>query len=179
MRPVMDSVLYKVSPPRSDPMFHLSTFWHSPDWESSTTTFRAGYIEDTVLYAGDFDEVGIHLFPRVRSVRLRAQHADPSALLACGIEVAQGISSYIFIPEARRAEVEAFHPTIFTFHADGFTRVRNGEYISRLPRRAISSETMPIQHAIRQWRISVQYVSSLDRVLATLAGRGTCCEEQT
>jgi hypothetical protein len=175
----MDIHLYKVSPPRSDMLFHPSTFWHSADWESSTTTFRSGYGEDNVLYAGDFDEVGIHLFPRVRVVRLRAQHADASALLACGIQAAPGVSSYVFIPEARRAEVEVFHPTIFTFHADGFTRVRNGEYMSRLPQRAISCETMPIQEAIRQWRIGVHYVGSMDSVVAALAGRKIYFEEQT
>ncbi len=66
----MNRYLYKVSQPRSDLVFHPSTFWHTLDWESSTTRYRDDYIEDKVLYVGDFDEVNIHLFPRKRTVRV-------------------------------------------------------------------------------------------------------------
>ena len=68
----MTTHLFKVASPREDGMFYPSTFWRMRDWESSTTCRREGYIEDEVLFAGDFDEVNIHLFPRVRTVRVRS-----------------------------------------------------------------------------------------------------------
>lgn len=71
----MGQYLYKISQPRDDLMFYPSIFWHTPDWESSTTHAKEGYIRDTILYAGDFDEVNIHLFPRVRTIRVRARDA--------------------------------------------------------------------------------------------------------
>jgi hypothetical protein len=42
--------LYKISAPRADMMFYPSTYWHTSDWESSTTRCQEGYIEDEVLY---------------------------------------------------------------------------------------------------------------------------------
>jgi hypothetical protein len=60
----MTAFLYKVSAPRTEMLFHPSSFWHTPDRESSTTRAREGYVRDEVLFAGDFDEVNIHLFPR-------------------------------------------------------------------------------------------------------------------
>ena len=77
----MTTHLYKVSAPQADNMFYPGAFWHTPDWESSTTRFREGYIRDEVLYAGDFDEVNIHLFPRVRTVRVRSVDCDEFMLL--------------------------------------------------------------------------------------------------
>jgi hypothetical protein len=37
-----------------------------------------------VLYAGEFEEVSIHLFPRVRTLRVRALNADWQALSRLG-----------------------------------------------------------------------------------------------
>ena len=72
--------LYKVAPPRVDMVFYPSQFWHTPDWESSSTREHDGYIREEVLYAGDFDEVNIHLFPRVKTVRVRSVDVDASTL---------------------------------------------------------------------------------------------------
>ena len=38
-------------------IFHPCSFWHTADWESSTTNERDGYVRDDVLYVGDLDEV--------------------------------------------------------------------------------------------------------------------------
>ncbi len=97
----MNRYLYKVSTPRSDLVIQPSTFWHTSDWESSTTRFRDGYIEDKVLYVGDFDEVNIHLFPGVRTVRIRAIDSDHSVLEGCGTLCSPGKMAYIFCATKR------------------------------------------------------------------------------
>jgi hypothetical protein len=66
----LPSRLYKVSPPREDMVFRPSRFWRTADWQSSSTRPHNGYIMEDLLYAGDFDEVNIHLFPRVRTCRV-------------------------------------------------------------------------------------------------------------
>ena len=175
----MNTPLYKVSAPRPDLLFHPSTFWHSPDWESSTTRYRAGYIEEQVLYAGDFDEVNIHLFPRVRTVRVRARDADLATMHGCGLPADPGRTAYISCAIACRAEVEAFTPTVFTFDPQGFTRVRHGEHVSWVPQRARSCATWSMVDAIRAWNIQVCYVPDLDAVITQLARRGVYFDEQT
>src|SRR5689334_18004226 len=134
----MTTYLYKVSAPRTGALFHPSPFWHTPDWESSTTRYREGYIKDDVVFAGDFDEVSIHLFPRVRTVRVRPVDADTSALHDLGVRCTPKKAAYVFVHHACRKDIEDFHPTVFKFRADGFVRVRNGEYISWQPQHAVT-----------------------------------------
>jgi len=171
--------LYKVSAPRADNLFLPSPFWHTSDWESSTTRYREGYVRDDVLFAGDFDEVNIHLFPRVRTVRVRSADADVSALYELGVRCTRGKSAYVFVHSSRRGDVEAFHPTIFKFLADGFVRVRKGEYISRVPQRAISVETISMAEALDRWNVEACYVDDLDALTARLGQRGIYFDEQT
>src|SRR5690348_6678507 len=116
----MNNYLYKVSPPRSDLMFYPSTFWHTSDWESSTDRRRPGYIEDKVLYAGDFDEVNIHLYPRVRTARVRAVDADALTLQRFGLPCVPGKTAHIFCAISCREAVESFSPTVFKFNPNGF-----------------------------------------------------------
>jgi hypothetical protein len=121
--------------------------------------------QDDVLYAGDLDEVNIHLFPRVRTVRVRSVDASLASLHSLGIRCAPGKSAYIFIHESRREEVESFCPTIFTFRTSGFVRVRKGEYVSREPQRAISDETIPMSVALERWNVEACFVESLDALI--------------
>ena len=175
----MRQYLYKVSQPRDDLMFYPSVFWHTLDWESSTTRAKEGYIKDAVLYAGDFYEVNIHLFPRVRAVRVRARDAGHLVLQSFRLPCLPGKSAYIFCPASRRSEVEIFKPTIYKFDSRGFTKVRNGEYVSRDPRRAISHETVTISEAVMRWNIQACYVRDLDELITTLAQAGIYFDEQT
>lgn len=171
--------LYKVSPPREDMLFRPSTFWHSSDWESSTTRERVRYVREELLYAGDFEEVNIHLFPRVRTVRVRSTGADAAVLSSLGIRCTPGKSAWIFVSQLRREDVEAFSPTIFTFRADGFVRVRNGEYVSREPQRALSSETIGMPEALDRWNVEACYSDDLDALISRLKDAGTYCDIQT
>jgi hypothetical protein len=175
----MRQYLYKVSQPRDDLMFYPSVFWHTPDWESSTTRAREGYIRDAVLYAGDFDEVNIHLFPRARTIRVRASDAGHLVLQSLRLPCRPGKSAYIFCPASRRSEVEIFKPTIYKFDRRGFTKVRNGEYVSWVPQKAISHETLTMSEAIKRWNIQACYVGDLDGLITTLAQAGIYFDEQT
>lgn len=174
-----DRHLYKISSPREDMTFRPAKFWRTHDWSSSTTRAREGYIEDQVLFAGDFDEVSIHLFPRVRTVRVRGRDAEPSALAALGLAYRPGARAHIFAPLARAAEVTAFHPTVFRFARTGFVCVRNGEYVSRQPQQAISCKTFTMPDALVCWNIEAVFVDNLDTVIATLSGAGVYFDEQT
>jgi hypothetical protein len=175
----MTTYLYKVSAPRTDHLFHPSPFWHTPEWESSTTSYREGYIKDDVLFAGDFDEVNIHLFPRVRTVRVRSVDADISALHDLGVRCTPEKSAYVFVHHSCRKDVEAFHPTIFTFRADGFVRVRKGEYVSWQPQQAISAETISMAEALNRWNVDVCYLDDLDTLIERLNQVGIYFDEQT
>src|SRR5471030_1588124 len=177
----MDSQLhvYKVSHPRPDMIFRPSKFWRTKDWESSSSRPREGYIEETVLFAGDFDEVNIHLFPRVRTLRVRASDADAAHLGRLGMNCSSGMTAHIFAPRSRKREVESFRPTIFKFESHGFTRVRKGEFVSWHPKIAISSETIPMNKALKRWNIEACYVEELDNVVQTLSSAGIYFDEQT
>lgn len=174
-----DCHLFKVSPPRQDMTFRPTKFWRTQDWSSSTTRAREGYIEDRVLFAGDFDEVSIHLFPRVRTVRVRGRDAEASALAVLGLACRPGARAHIFAPHARAAEVEGFRPTVFRFARTGFACVRNCEYVSREPQRAISCETFAMPEALARWNIAAIFVDDLDPVIAKLSVAGVYFDEQT
>lgn len=175
----LPSHLYKVAAPRSDMTFSPRSFWHTEDWESSTDRPRKGYLEDAVLFAGDFAEVSIHLFPRVRTVRVSTGDADCAFLSKLGLRCSPGRVAYIFVAHTHRCTVEAFHPTIFQFDARGFVRVRRGEYVSWAPQKAIAVETISMGEALSRWNVEACYVEDLDDLIATLSAATIYFEEQT
>lgn len=175
----MKRYLYKVAPPRDELIFYPSRFYRTSDWESSTTRPRDGYIEDQVLYAGDFDEVNIHLFPRVRTLRVRSVDADARRLAALGLRCSPAKTAYIFIHESCRPAVASFRPTIFRFDADGFVRVRRGEYVARAPQCAIAVETLDMADTVARWNVEPCYVENLDHVIDRLRRAGIYFDEQT
>jgi hypothetical protein len=73
----------------------------------------------------------------------------------------------------------AFHPTISKFRADGFVRVRKGEYISWRPQQAVSAETIPMAEALNRWNVEACYVDDLDALIERLDQDGIHFDEQT
>lgn len=171
--------MYKVSPPREDMVFHPSPFWHTPDWQSSSTREHPGYIKEELLYAGDFDEVNIHLFPRVKTARVRAADADAATLLRLGLRCTPDKRAWVFIDQVRRGDVEAFRPTIFSFRPNGFVWVRNGEYVSRTSQRAVACETIGMPETLARWNVEPCYVEDLDTVIDLLKAAGIYCDVQS
>ena len=171
--------LFKVCPPRRDWRFEPSRFWRSRDWESSTTRPRQGYVQEDLLYVGDYDEVTIHLFPRVHTARLWGDDAVDDLRRELGLELGADIRAFVFYEHARAQEVAQFRPTIFHFHRDGFERVRRGEFVFREARRAIAAETLSLDAALARWCVRPCPVTSLDEVMERLRTRGAYFDEQT
>ena len=57
--------LYKVSPPRESLLFKPTVFYRTADFKSSSLRSKPGYIQDTLLYAGDESEISLHLLPSI------------------------------------------------------------------------------------------------------------------
>ena len=76
----------------------------------------------------DFDEVNIHLFPRVCPVCLRAT----DALKGCpdALRVVQCYRFRRFLDVGRAGDVRSFRPTVRYFERVGFERERRGEYVT-------------------------------------------------
>ena len=175
----MESNLYKVAPPKSDYTFFPSTFWHTPDWESSTTNPRSGYIEDKVLFAGTLDEISIHLFPRVGVIRVRSADAAGEVMYSIYKKCLSNISAYIFTNDSNRKQIELFQPTVYSFEKEGFENIRNGEYIARSPRKASSSKTLHLLDILAERRIQVCYVKDVQYIKTALTNHNIYFDEQT
>jgi hypothetical protein len=110
---------------------------------------------------------------------VRSIDADISRLQSRGVRCTTERTAHVFVHHSRRQEVESFCPTIFKFHADGFVRVRKGEYISRRPQQAISAETMSMGEALNRWNVEACYVDDLEALIQRLNQAGIYFDEQT
>lgn len=160
-------------------MFYPSSFWRTEDWESSTPKPRDGYIEDEVLFVGDFDEINIHLLPRRRTVRVRGKDATPKQLLQHGLEVLPNKSAWLFVHPSAKREIEAFTPTVYEFESTGFERVRKGEFVSRTEQRAISKQVVTMSQAIVRWNFQLVFYEALEELASRLRKAGIYCDVQT
>lgn len=182
----MAEFLYKVSAPREDLTFVPTRFWRTEDWSSSTGHEREGrfeghvYIEDQVLFAGSFDEVNIHLLPKVRRLRVWLDDETRCERLSkLGYRWSADSTAVIFAGETDRPVIEAFSPTIFTFERDGFERTPSNEFISRVPREATSQESVPFPDAMARWRFDLVYVPDTGALEQALRGAGIDHQIQT
>jgi hypothetical protein len=166
-------LLYKVSAPSHTDLFEPRSFWRSEDWAFSDDHPHDGLIEDHVLYAGEFDEVNIHLLPHVWRLRVRLDDEERRARLrACGFDFDTASRALIFVGEEHRSTVESFEPTVFAFDRAGFERTPTNEFVSREPRRAVSKEMIPIAEAIARWQVEITYVSDTAALEARLRDAG-------
>jgi hypothetical protein len=151
--------LYKVSKPRTDMVFEPSRFWRAPDWSFSDEHEHAGFVEDCVLFAGEFDEVNIHLLPKVWRLRVWLDDENRlERLRKLGYSWSSGSRAIIFALESDRDAIETFSPTIFSFDRSGFELTPSNEYISRTPQAAVSTETIPFYEAVLRWQFEMVFV---------------------
>jgi hypothetical protein len=136
-------------------------------------------MEETVLYAAEFDEVNIHLLPPVRRLRVWLTPETLAGLQALGYGGMANRRALLLVNEADRQQVESFCPTIFTFERDGFEPTPGNEYVSREPRTALSCETIPMAEAIRRWQIAITWASDLSAVAAVFEQHDIPYSEQT
>ena len=184
----MTDHLYKVAPPREDWMFQPRRFWRTEDWSSSTDHEREGhvadesaiYIEDQVLYVASFDEVNIHVFPKVWRLRVWLDDdVRTERLRRLGYALRPDARAVIFALEGDREAIEAFSPTVFLFDPDGFERTPSNEFVSREPRTAVSCETMAFDEAHARWRFDLIYVADGEALVESLRSAGVDHQIQT
>ncbi len=162
-------LLYKVTKPRDDWTFQPQRFWITEDWSFSSEYERTDLREESVLYVGSFEEVNIHLLPKVWRLRVWLDSDERCARLKnLGFSWAGGSQALIFALEADRNLIESFSPTIFTFDRAGFEQIPTNEFVSREPRTALSAETMPFADVLRRWQFDVIYVTDADALVKTL-----------
>ncbi len=173
-------LLYKVSEPRSDWKFEPSRFWRTEDWSSSDNSPHEGYIEDCILYAADFNEVNIHLLPRVWRLRVWLDDEKRSERLRrLGYAWALGSRAVIFALESDRDVIESFSPTIFSFEKSGFERTPSNEFVSRSPQLALSAETIPFREAVERWQFELVYVKDAEALAQSFRSSGIDHQIQT
>lgn len=176
----MTGLLYKVSEPRDDWSFEPRRFWRAEDWSFSADHPGNGLVEDRVLFAAEFDDINIHLLPRVWRLRVWLDDDERRAGLGrLGYSWAASARAVIFALEADRHAVESFKPTVFAFERSGFVRTPTNEYVSRAPRAAVSAETMSFEEARGRWQFDVVYVVESDALVKTLRSAGVDHQIQT
>lgn len=165
----MTELLYKVSEPREDWTFKPRRFWRTEDWSFSDDQEREGLIEDCVLYAGEFDEINIHLLPKVWRLRVWLDDEDRSGRLNdLGFSWRPGARAIIFALEGDRESIESFTPTIYAFERSGFEKTPTDEFVSREPQIAVSAETVPFEEARQRWKFDLLFIADADALVQSL-----------
>lgn len=153
--------LYKVTAPRENMLFVPTMFYRTEDFSSSSSNRKPGYIKDRLLYVGDFDEISIHLLPRVHRIRVRNSDASRAGLSSLGYQPAPDKKCYLFIHRQDQQQIMAFQPTIYVFENKHFTKTPSNEYISRDPVTAIGTESYTMPEILQKWSIQLIPVESI------------------
>lgn len=172
-------LIYKVSPPRASLLFAPATFYRTPDFKSSSTRPKPGYIQDMLLYAGDREEIATHLFPDIDRLRVRLNNATRPALAKRGFATDADKLIVIFVNAADQAQLPGFVATVYSFDAAEFERTPSNEFISRKPVRAIGVEQLSMPEILRDWKIQVIAVSNVAETDTLLRQDGIECSRQT
>jgi GNAT superfamily N-acetyltransferase len=172
-------VVYKVSPPRTSLVFEPSVFYRTADFKSSSTQPKPGYIQDTLLYAGDEREISLHLLPSIYRVRVWLDDANRQRLVDLGFAPHPDKQVAIFVNEADQATISDFTPTVYRFDAADFERTPSNEFISRKPVRAIGAETLTMPDILRRWKIQVMAVPRVEDTEERLRQAGVECSSQS
>jgi hypothetical protein len=165
-------LLYKVSAPRSDLTFEPRPFWRNEDWTESSRRPRDGYVEEVVVYAGAFDAVSIHLLPKVWRLRVTLTAAAQPLMHDLGYVWPTGSRALIFFREEDSDVVWRFRPTVFAFAREGFEPIPSNEFVSRVPVRALGSETLSMSEAIERWAVHLIPVAQPETLVSALTERG-------
>ncbi|GDY13874.1 hypothetical protein LBMAG53_27520 [Planctomycetota bacterium] len=140
---------------------------------------KPGYIYDELLYAGDFDEVNIHLLPNIKRIRLWNTDDVFQKLTSVSIYPDHQVKAVMITDETHRDLVYHFSPTVHYFNDDGFEYVPSNEWISREPRTPIKSEVITMNEAITRWNIEIHFVDNYELLKLELTKCGIQYCEQT
>ena len=171
--------LYKVAAPRESMVFKPTKFYRTEDFRSSSRRSKPGYIPDCLLYAGDFEEISIHLFPKIHRIRVRnseESRGEPSIL---GFETDPASRCYIFVNRDDERQIKEFEANVYIFEDRHFIKTSSNEYISREPVEAIGSEVYAMSEILRRWSIQLIPVDSVRALSRILADAGVVYSYQT
>ena len=172
-------LLYKVTAPRKSKVFNPTKFYRTSDFRSSSTRAKPGYIPDCLLYAGDFEEISIHLFPRIHRIRVRNSEASRRKLLCLGIETDPDKKCYIFVNTEDKRRIMEFEANVHVFEDRHFAKTPSNEYISREPVEAIGSESYGMPEILRRWCILLIPVDSVPELSRIFSDAGVDYSYQT
>ncbi len=171
--------LYKVSAPRESLVFHPTKFYRTHDFRSSGRRPKPGYIPDCLLYAGDFEEISIHLFPKIHRIRVRNSDEFRRKLSILGIDTDLARKCYIFVNREDVTRIMEFVANVYIFEGRHFTKTPSNEFISREPVEAIGSETYAMPEILRRWSIQLIPVNSVSELSRNLKDAGVVFSYQT
>lgn len=171
--------LYKVSAPRESLMFYPTRFYRTQDFRSSSRRPKPGYIPDCLLYAGDFEEISIHLFPKIHRIRVRNSEESRGELSILGFETDAARRCYIFVNRDDERQIKEFEANVYIFEDRHFRKTPSNEYISREPVEAVGSESYTMLEILHQWRIQLIPVDSVRALSSILADAGVVYSYQT
>lgn len=157
-------LLYKVTAPRKSKLFNPTRFYRTPDFRSSSTNPKPGYITDCLLYVGDFEEISIHLFPKIHRIRVKNTKASRLKLASLGFETDPSKKCYIFAHRKDQGQIMEFEATVYAFEDNHFMKTPSNEYISRHPVEAISSESYTMSEILQRWCIQLILVASVPKL---------------
>ena len=133
-----------------------------------------------MLYAAEFDEVNIHLLPKVWRLRVWLDTEKQfERLKELGYNWKHGSRAVIFAIRSDRERIEAFMPTIYTFEKSGFEPTPSNEFVARNPQSAVSAETIPFDEAIRRWQFELIYIDDAEAFAQLLRSNGIDHQIQT
>lgn len=171
--------LYKVSAPRESMVFKPTRFYRTSDFRSSSRRPKPGYISDCLLYAGDFEEISIHLFPKIHRIRVRNSEESREKLSILGFEADPARTCYIFVNKGDKTQIMGFEANVYVFEDRYFTKTPSNEYISREPVEAVGSESYTMHEILRRWRIQLIPVDSVRASSRILTDAGVVYSYQT
>lgn len=171
--------LYKVSAPRESMLFEPTRFYRTEDFRSSSRRSRPGYIPDCLLYAGDFEEISIHLFPKIHRIRVRNSEESRGGLSILGFETDPARRCYIFVNREDETRIKEFEANVYIFEDRHFTKTPSNEYVSREPVEAVGSESYAMPEILKRWSIQLIPVDSVRTLSRILADAGIVYSYQT
>ena len=168
-----------MTPPRDSNVFHPTRFYRTRDFSSSTKRPKPGYIPDRLLYVGDFDEISIHLFPRIHRIRVRNAECSRHKLDSLGFETNPDMNCFVFVNSKDQKQIMEFHANVYVFEERHFFKVPSNEYVSRQPVEAIGSESYAMPEILRRWRMQLFWVPSVPELSRVLTDAGIVYSYQT
>jgi hypothetical protein len=171
-------MLYKVCKPGEGNIFYPKKFWRSADWSRSSTNPKPGLIETEVLYAGDQDEIIVHLLPEIRRVAVTLNVENRLKLENAKVSHSADKRSIVFCERDKKGLIDVFSPTVFIFSEKGFVHVQSGEYVSYSPQTAIEKIEFSMSEAQERFNFEICYISSLDNIIKLLRENQVSYTEQ-